>query len=76
MTYGNFREKGKDIYGKLQSQVISEVVKIKTTRVEKHRIKKIHKFFPIIDDLCWKSKNVYNYGNYIVKQEFIKNQEV
>ena len=45
---------------------------MKTTRVEKHRIKRCNKFFPIIDDLCWKSKNVYNYGNYIVKQEFIK----
>lgn len=45
---------------------------MKTTRVEKHRIKRTHKFFYIVDDLCWKSKNVYNYGNYIVKQEFIK----
>lgn len=45
---------------------------IKTTRVEKHRIKKIHKFFPIIDNLCLKSKNMYNYGNYIIRQEFIE----
>lgn len=45
---------------------------MKVTRVEKHRIKKNHKFFHIIDDLCWKSKNMYNYGNYIIRQEFIK----
>ena len=45
---------------------------MKTNRVEQHRIKKSHKFFPIIDDLCWKSKNMYNYGNYIVRQEFIE----
>ena len=45
---------------------------MKTNRVEQHRIKKNHKFFPIIDDLCWKSKNMYNYGNYIVRQEFIE----
>ena len=44
---------------------------MKTNRVEQHRIKKNHKFFHIIDDLCWKSKNMYNYGNYIVRQEFI-----
>ena len=45
---------------------------MKTNRVEQHRIKKNHKFFHIIDDLCWKSKNMYNYGNYIVRQEFIE----
>lgn len=45
---------------------------MKVNRVEQHRIKKSHKFFPIIDDLCWKSKNMYNYGNYIVRQEFVK----
>ena len=45
---------------------------MKANRVEQHRIKKNHKFFPIIDDLCWKSKNMYNYGNYIIRQEFIE----
>lgn len=45
---------------------------MRTNRVEQHRIKKNHKFFPIIDDLCWKSKNMYNYGNYIIRQEFIE----
>lgn len=45
---------------------------MKVNRVEQHRIKKSHKFFSIIDDLCWKSKNMYNYGNYIVRQEFVK----
>ena len=45
---------------------------MKVNRTEQHRIKKNHKFFPIIDDLCWKSKNMYNYGNYIVRQEFIE----
>lgn len=45
---------------------------MKTNRVEQHRIKKSHKFFHIIDDLCWKSKNMYNYGNYIIRQEFVK----
>lgn len=48
------------------------MVVIKVNRVEKHRIKKCNKFFPVIDDLCWKSKNMYNYGNYIIRQEFIR----
>lgn len=25
----------------------------------------------VIDDLCYKSKNVYNYANYVIRQEFI-----
>ena len=45
---------------------------MKTNRVEQHRIKKNHKFFTIMDDLCLKSKNMYNYGNYIIRQEFIE----
>lgn len=28
-----------------------------------------------IDDLCFKSKNLYNYSNYIIKQEFITNRK-
>ena len=39
---------------------------MKTNRVEQHRIKKNHKFFPIIDDLCWKSKNMYYYGTDVI----------
>ena len=45
---------------------------MKVNRTEQHRIKKNNQFFPIIDDLCWKSKNMYNYGNYIIRQEFIE----
>ena len=44
---------------------------MKANRVEQHRIKINNKFYPLIDDLCWKSKNIYNYGNYIIRQEFI-----
>ena len=40
---------------------------MKVSRVEQHRIKKNNKFFDVIDDLCWKSKNMYNYGNYIIR---------
>jgi len=42
-------------------------------RVEQHQIKKSNPLWKIIDDLCWKSKNVYNCANYIIRQEFINN---
>ena len=45
---------------------------MKTNRIESHRIKLTDKYFPLIDEYCWKSKNMYNYANYIVRQEFIK----
>lgn len=47
----------------------------RVTRVEQHRIKENNAFYATIDDLCWKSKNMYNYGNYIVRQEFIKSSK-
>ena len=45
---------------------------MKANRTEQHRIKKSNQFYPIIDELCWKSKNLYNYANYIIRQEFIE----
>jgi putative transposase len=49
------------------------VIIIITTRVEQHHISKFNKFYPIIDELSFKSKNLYNYANYIIRQEFINN---
>lgn len=46
-----------------------------TTRVEQHQIKHTHRLWKICDDLCFKSKNLYNYANYIVRQEFINNNK-
>ncbi|MEH1998305.1 MAG: transposase [Nostoc sp.] len=40
--------------------------------VERHIIKTNHKFYKEIDDLAWRSKNLYNYANYLVRQSFIK----
>jgi len=44
-------------------------------RVEQHQIKKTNSMWKTIDDLCFKSKNVYNCANYIIRQEFIKNHK-
>ncbi|QLE46365.1 IS200/IS605 family element transposase accessory protein TnpB (plasmid) [Nostoc sp. C052] len=40
--------------------------------VERHIIKINHRFYKEIDDLAWRSKNLYNYANYLVRQSFIK----
>jgi putative transposase len=40
--------------------------------VEKHIISKNHKNYKEIDHLSFLSKNLYNKGNYIIRQEFIK----
>lgn len=41
-------------------------------RVEKHIINKNDDFYNVIDELCFKSRSLYNYANYIVRQEFFK----
>jgi putative transposase len=41
--------------------------------IEKHIIKKNHPYYKDIDELCFKSKNLYNKANYIVRQNFVNN---
>ena len=48
---------------------------MKTTRVEQHVISKSDLIWKTVDDYCFRSKNVYNYGNYIIRQEFINNRK-
>ena len=43
-------------------------------RVERHIIKPNNKSFDSIKELCHKSKNLYNYANYIIRQDFIVNK--
>jgi putative transposase len=42
-------------------------------RVEVHQIGKNPELYPILDDLSFKCKNLYNYANYLIRQEFINN---
>jgi len=44
---------------------------MKANRVEQHIIKKNNPYWKIVDNLCFKSKNIYNYANYIIRQIFI-----
>lgn len=46
---------------------------IKINRVEKHIIKSNNKYYNLLDEFCYKSKNLYNCANYIIRQEFINN---
>ena len=39
--------------------------------VERHIIQKNHRFYQEIDRLCFFSKNLYNYANYLIRQSFI-----
>jgi len=63
---------------------MAKKIKEKTTvsRVEKHSIDKTHPLFLLIDDYAFKSKNLYNYSNYLIRQTFIitskmkNNQEI
>ena len=48
---------------------------MKVQRVEKIIIKKSHPKYKIIDEMCFKSKELYNYANYIIRQEFINNNK-
>lgn len=44
---------------------------MKIQRVERHNINKGSPLWDICDELCFKSKNIYNYANYIMRQSFI-----
>ena len=46
---------------------------MKITRCEQHNIKYGTEFYKFVDEMCFKSKNLYNYANYIIRQEFINN---
>jgi putative transposase len=43
------------------------------TRSERHAIHKNHPMYKIIDDYCYKSKNLYNFANFLIRQEYLNN---
>ncbi|MDL0115216.1 RNA-guided endonuclease TnpB family protein [Campylobacter felis] len=45
-------------------------------RVERYIIKPNDKRFNSIKEICHKSKNLYNYVNYIIRQDFIANKSI
>lgn len=45
------------------------------TRVEQYQIKSSHYLYHYCNDICFKSKNLYNRANYLVRKEFINNNK-
>lgn len=44
-------------------------------RVEKHLIKQNNPYYPMFCDFTHKAKNLYNHANFLVRDEFIKNNK-
>ena len=44
--------------------------------VERHIIKRSNKLYKFLDSLCFKSKNLYNHANYLLRQELNNNQKI
>ena len=49
---------------------------MKVNRVERHIINKEHVMWKEFNSLCFKSKNLYNYVNYIQRQKFISDRKI
>ena len=45
-------------------------------RVERHVINANHKLYAMIDEYCFKSKNLYNKANYILRQQFFNDDKI
>lgn len=41
-------------------------------RIEKHIIKPKNQYYKMLDEFCFKSKNLYNFANYQIRQSFCK----
>ena len=40
-------------------------------RVEHHRLKSSSPFYAMLREFCHRSKNLYNHGNFLIRQTFI-----
>ena len=47
---------------------------MKVNRVEQQIITKNHPIWCYINQMCYKAKNLYNYANYLIRQEFTENK--
>ncbi|MBO5434995.1 transposase [bacterium] len=48
---------------------------MKVQRVEKHNIRPTHPYYSMLDEFCFKSKNLYNFANYQIRQKFCETGE-
>lgn len=47
---------------------------MKTSRVDQTLIRKSHPMWKLIDEMCYRSKNLYNYANFLIRDEFEHNR--
>lgn len=52
------------------------MIDAKTYRAETHVINTEHRLFKYCNEMCFKSKNLYNYVNYLMRKEFIETGKV
>lgn len=45
------------------------------TRVEKHMIYPKNPYYKLLDEYCFRSKNLYNFANYQIRQKFFEESE-
>lgn len=50
----------------------SDYEKVIVDRVERHQITKKHPYYAMLDDYCFKAKNLYNHANYIHRQDLVE----
>ena len=48
------------------------MILISVQRVEKHYIKETNPYYTMLDEFCFRSKNLYNFANYHVRKRFIE----
>ena len=48
---------------------------MKTNRVDQTLIRKYHPMWKTIDEMCYRSKNLYNYANFLIRDEFDTNKK-
>ena len=49
---------------------------MKVNRIQRITICRGHPFWKECDDICFQAKNLYNYTNYIMRNEFVKHKIV
>jgi len=49
------------------------IINMVIQRVEKHKIRQTNTYYYLIDGFCFNAKNLYNHANYLIRQEFVNN---
>lgn len=53
----------------------SDYEQVTVDRVEQHQITSKNSYYEMLDDFCFKAKNLYNHANYIHRQDFVNGED-